>query len=171
MGGDDNDYINAMMNLLGHFAEKGYVMAVEENGDVLVPKDVTAPFDTEGTFEFTAEERSIPGSAPMERALESIRESAPSSITENIPDGPSAEMATEDAEDPTHSSSAEDVPDGPSTEMSPRGTEDPAPSSSVKDIPGEPAVETTQEGTEEPTPSSKDDRVDDLVDDMGRLLN
>lgn len=145
MGGTDVDYINAIMNLLGHFAERGYVMEVEEKGGVFVPRDVTALFDTKGTFEFTDDERDIPGNPAVERALERMRELMPSSSAEDVTDGSAVEMSPEST-DPTASSSTEDIPGGPSAEMSP-------------------------ESKVEPKPSSSSDGVDGLVDDMGRLLD
>lgn len=83
MGGKD-DYRGPLMNLLGHFAANGYKMEVEEENGVFVPKDVMAPFDKEGRFEFTAEERDVPG-------------------------GPSVEMSRASTEVPTPSSSADPV--------------------------------------------------------------
>ena len=145
MGGKDDAYINAIMNLLGHFAERGYVMEVEEKNGVFVPKDVTAPFDTKGTFEFTDEERSISGTPDVETALEHMREAALSSSAEDVPNESAVQVILENMY-PSVPSSAGNIPAGPSAEIS-------------------------SEGKGEHEPSSSADGADGLVDDMGRLLN
>lgn len=48
--GDSNQYRSAMMNLLGHFFSKDFVMQVKEVNGELVPIDVVAPFDSEAEF-------------------------------------------------------------------------------------------------------------------------
>lgn len=74
--GDSNQYRSAMMNLLGHFASKGYTMQVHKVNGEFVPTDVAAPFDSQGKFEFTDEERNAPRAsfAPFRTALRGTRE-------------------------------------------------------------------------------------------------
>ncbi|SPO02948.1 uncharacterized protein DNG_05627 [Cephalotrichum gorgonifer] len=58
--GEDFQYRKALVNLLGHFASRDWKMEVEEKDGVLIPKDVLVPFDPEGDFEFSEEDRDVP---------------------------------------------------------------------------------------------------------------
>ena len=73
--GESNQYRSAMMNLLGHFSSKDFTMQVKNVNGEFVPIDVVAPFDTQGKFEFTDEERDAPGGsfAPFGTALRGTR--------------------------------------------------------------------------------------------------
>ncbi|CAI4219118.1 unnamed protein product [Parascedosporium putredinis] len=47
-GHEDDAKRRGVMNLMGHFAAKGFLMAVHEENGVFVPDEITAPFDSEG---------------------------------------------------------------------------------------------------------------------------
>ena len=74
--GESDDHRDAVMNLLGHFSARGYKMEMVTKQDVFLPVDVVAPYDTEGRFQFTDEERSVPSGsyAPFGSAIAGTRE-------------------------------------------------------------------------------------------------